>query len=83
MVTIVLPLGDGEDPGSRYLDHEGRSPYTAWLELVDAPAAGKVAAALYQLSVANWSNVKGLGWECTNARWTSVPDTGFISARTR
>ncbi|MET0516624.1 MAG: type II toxin-antitoxin system RelE/ParE family toxin [Nitrospiraceae bacterium] len=44
-----------------YLDHEGRSPYTVWFEGLNAPAAAKVAAALYQLSVANWSNVKGLG----------------------
>ncbi len=44
-----------------YLDPEGRSPYAAWFEGLNAPAAAKVAAALYQLAAANWSNVKGVG----------------------
>jgi len=44
-----------------YLDPEGRSPYAAWFEGLNAPAAAKVAAALYQLAASNWSNVKGVG----------------------
>jgi putative addiction module killer protein len=44
-----------------YLDAEGRSPYGAWFDGLDAPAAAKVAAALYQLAAGNRSNVKGVG----------------------
>jgi putative addiction module killer protein len=44
-----------------YLDSEGRSPYAAWFEGLNAPAAAKVAAALYQLAVGNVSNLKGVG----------------------
>ena len=42
-----------------YLDAEGRSPYGAWFDGLNAPAAAKVAAALYQLAAGNRSNVKG------------------------
>lgn len=44
-----------------YLDAEARSPYAAWFEGLNAPAAAKVAAALYQLAAGNVSNVKGVG----------------------
>ena len=44
-----------------YLDAEGRSPYGAWFDGLNAPAAAKVAAALYQLAAGNRSNVKGVG----------------------
>ena len=44
-----------------YLDLQGRSPYTRWFEDLNAPAAAKVAAALYQLTCGNFSNVKGVG----------------------
>ena len=44
-----------------YLDPDGRSPYGAWFEGLNAPAAGKVAAALYQLAAGNLSNLKGVG----------------------
>ncbi len=44
-----------------YLDPEGRSPYRAWFEGLNAPAAAKVAVALYQLTAGNWSNVKSVG----------------------
>src|SRR5438445_8002701 len=44
-----------------YLDPEGRSPYGAWFDGLSAPAAAKVAAALYQLAAGNRSNVKGVG----------------------
>lgn len=43
-----------------YLDREGRSSYRAWFEGLNAPAAAKVATALYQLTVGNWSNVKSV-----------------------
>ena len=44
-----------------YLDPEGRSPYAAWFNGLNAPAAAKVAGALYQLAAGNFSNVKGVG----------------------
>jgi putative addiction module killer protein len=44
-----------------YLDRGGRSSYRAWFEGLNAPAAAKVAAALYQLTAGNWSNVKSVG----------------------
>ena len=44
-----------------YVDAEGRSPYGTWFDGLNAPAAAKVAAALYQLAVDNRSNVKGVG----------------------
>jgi putative addiction module killer protein len=44
-----------------YLDSEGRSPYATWFEALNAPAAAKVAAALYQLAAGNLSNIKGVG----------------------
>jgi len=44
-----------------YLDHEGRSPHAKWFDSLNAPAAAKVAAALYQLAAGNFSNVKGVG----------------------
>jgi putative addiction module killer protein len=44
-----------------YLDSDGRSPYAHWFEGLNAPAAAKVAAALYQLAAGNFSNVKGVG----------------------
>ncbi len=44
-----------------YLDSEARSPFAIWFEELNAPAAAKVAAALYQLAAGNRSNVKGVG----------------------
>jgi putative addiction module killer protein len=44
-----------------YLDSEGRSPYATWFEGLNAPAAAKVAAALYQLAAGNLSNIKAVG----------------------
>ena len=44
-----------------YLDPQARSPFAAWFEGLNAVASAKVAAALYQLAVGNWSNVKGVG----------------------
>ncbi len=44
-----------------YLDPEGRSPYGALFEGLNAPAAAKVAAALYQLAAGNFSKVRGVG----------------------
>ena len=44
-----------------YLDPAGRSPYSNWFGDLNAPAAAKVAAALYRLAEGNFSNVKGVG----------------------
>jgi putative component of toxin-antitoxin plasmid stabilization module len=44
-----------------YLDSQARSPFAAWFEGLNAPAAAKVTAALYQLAGGNWSGVKGVG----------------------
>jgi putative addiction module killer protein len=44
-----------------YVDAEGRSPYGTWFNGLNAPAAAKVAAVLYQLAAGNRSNVKGVG----------------------
>jgi putative addiction module killer protein len=44
-----------------YLDRQGRSPYKAWFDRLNAQAAAKVAIALTRLSLGNMSNVKGVG----------------------
>lgn len=44
-----------------YLDQQGRSPYAKWFEGLNAPAAAKVATALYRLAEGNFSNAKGVG----------------------
>jgi putative addiction module killer protein len=44
-----------------YLDGHGRSAYARWFDSLNAPAAAKVAAAIYQLAAGNFSNVKGVG----------------------
>lgn len=44
-----------------YLDPQSRSPFAAWFEGLNATAAAKVTAALYQLAAGNWSNVKSVG----------------------
>ena len=43
------------------LDAQGRSAYAKWFGSLNAAAAAKVAAALYQLAAGNFSNVKGVG----------------------
>lgn len=44
-----------------YLDGQARSPFAAWFDGLNAPAAAKVTAGLYQLAAGNWSSVKGVG----------------------
>jgi len=44
-----------------YLDPHTRSPFAAWFDGLNAAAAAKVTAALYQLEAGNWSQVKGVG----------------------
>jgi putative addiction module killer protein len=44
-----------------YLDRNGRSPYAAWFDSLNAPAAARVAVALAGLEQGNLSNVKGVG----------------------
>jgi len=43
-----------------YLGGQGRSPFAVWFNGLNAAAAAKVTAALYQLGVGNWSQVKGV-----------------------
>lgn len=40
---------------------EGSSPFGAWFSGLNAPAAAKVATALYRLEQGNFSNVKAVG----------------------
>lgn len=50
-----------------YLDAAGRSPYARWFQGLNAPAAAKIATALYRLELGNFSNVKSVGagvYEC-------------------
>lgn len=50
-----------------YNDRNGRSPYAAWFDHLNAKAAAKVATALTRLAQGNFSNVKGVGsgvFEC-------------------
>lgn len=44
-----------------YLDPSGRSSYARWFSDLHAPAAAKVATALYRLELGNFSNVEGVG----------------------
>ena len=44
-----------------YNDREGRSPYAAWFDRLNAQAAAKVATGLTRLAQGNFSNVKGVG----------------------
>ena len=44
-----------------YLDQQVRSPFAAWFEGLNAPAAAKITTALYQLAAGNWSSIKGVG----------------------
>jgi putative addiction module killer protein len=44
-----------------YVDERGRSEYARWFDSLNAAAAAKVAAALYQLAAGNVSNVKTVG----------------------
>ncbi len=44
-----------------FLDLQARSPFAVWFEGLNAVAAAKVTAALYQMAAGNWSNVKGVG----------------------
>src|SRR5579863_9613548 len=43
-----------------YIGPNGRSAYARWFERLNAPAAAKIATALYRLSQGNFSNVKGV-----------------------
>ena len=44
-----------------HLDPFGRSPYAHWFQSLPAPAAAKVAVALYRLELGNFSNVESVG----------------------
>ena len=50
-----------------YNDSEGRSPYAAWFDRLNAQAAAKVTTAVTRMAQGNFSNVKGVGsgvFEC-------------------
>lgn len=64
-----------------YLDSQARSPFATWFEGLNAPAAAKVTAALYQLAGGNWSGVKGVGRGVCERKSTMDQATGSISAR--
>ncbi len=61
MVTIMLLLDVAPIRLVEYLDAQGRSAYAKWFDSLNASAAAKVAAAVYQLAAGNLSNVKGVG----------------------
>lgn len=61
MVTYVLPCMEFEIRLLEYVDPQSRSPFALWYEGLNPPAAAKVTAALTQLSMGNWSRVKGVG----------------------
>ncbi|MGH9640037.1 MAG: type II toxin-antitoxin system RelE/ParE family toxin [Bryobacteraceae bacterium] len=43
-----------------YSDTEGRSPYAAWFDRLNAQAAAKITTALTRLALGNFSNVKAV-----------------------
>jgi putative addiction module killer protein len=50
-----------------YIDPDGRSPYAKWFNLLNAPAAAKIATAIVRMEQGNFSNSKGIGegvFEC-------------------
>ena len=59
MVTYMLPyrMVDVRE----YLDNAGHSPFGAWFERLNAPAAAKVTTALARIRQDNFSNAKGVG----------------------
>jgi putative addiction module killer protein len=44
-----------------YLDRQGRSPFAAWFEDLNAPAAAKVAVAVARMELGNFSNSRSVG----------------------
>ena len=44
-----------------YLDADGRSPFGAWFEALEATAAARVTVALARAADGNLSNAKGVG----------------------
>jgi putative addiction module killer protein len=44
-----------------YLDANGRSPYAAWFDNLNAEAAAKITTAVTRISLGNFSNVEGVG----------------------
>jgi putative addiction module killer protein len=44
-----------------YVDRQGRSPFAAWFEDLNAPAAAKVAVAVARMELGNFSNSRSVG----------------------
>ena len=65
-----------------YNDHDGRSPYAAWFNRLNAPAAAKVATALTRVAQGNLSNVKGVGSGVSECKIDFGPGYRGISAKT-
>ena len=66
-VCVTIDLSRMSVTVREYLDPAERSPYARWFHSLNAPAAAKVATALYRLELGNFSNVKGVGagvYEC-------------------
>jgi len=59
--NVCVTIMPAEIQVLEYLDSHARSPFAAWFEGLNATAAAKVTAALYQLAGGNWSSVKGVG----------------------
>ncbi len=59
MVTCKIP--SASVTLREYLDHQGRSPFECWLDVLDSRAAAKVIVALARIEQGNFSNVKGVG----------------------
>ena len=59
-----------------YVDAQARSPFAAWFDGLNAPAAAKITAVLYQLTTGNWSSVKGVGAGVLERKidWAGLPD---------
>jgi len=63
-----------------YLNGQGRSAYARWFNSLNAPAAAKVAAAVYQLAAGNLSNVKSVGAGVLERKIEFGPASASISA---
>lgn len=58
LVTFMVPI----EPEIRYyVDRNDRAPFSAWFDVLDAPAAAKVVTALKRLALCNTSQVKSVG----------------------
>jgi putative component of toxin-antitoxin plasmid stabilization module len=64
-----------------YLNPDGRNLFGQWFRRLNSDAARRVTTSLYRLALGNFSNVKGVGAEFSNAESTSVLVIGCISEK--